>query len=224
MKPLAAGTAAASVVLLSFLSANIVFGDGPIKHGATYRIRSGFDGGFLTAKYPKFSEDLTIKLGKAVTEEWEGDPGQIWDAIIWPQRDGMSAGENIENLGISKGLSAGKIFWLHPKGAALNELTGFRMNSSHLLQFIEIADTSGTYLIKNIGNEKCLRSQGIDKEIVFETCEELKTSQQWDLEEFFEDRSAVDKTFTFNYSTMSSSQQEIKHVCKKVCHLAVVKV
>jgi len=213
MKPLAAASAAASVFLLTFLSGKIVFGDGPIKHGSTYRIRSGFDGGFLTAKYPKFSEDLTIKLGKAVTEEWEGDPGQIWDAIIWPQRDEMSAG-----------ISTGKIFWLHPKGAALNELAGFRMNSSHLLQFIEIADTSGTYLIRNIGNEKCLRSQGIDKEIVFETCEELKTSQQWDLEEFFEDRSAVDKTFVFNYSSMSSSQQEIKHVCKKVCHLAVVRV
>lgn len=53
-----------------------------------------------------------------------------------------------------------KTFWLHPKGAALNELTGFRMNASNLLQFIEIADTSGTYLIKSKGNGKCLRSQG----------------------------------------------------------------
>lgn len=67
------------------------------------------------------------------------------------------------------------------------------------------------------------------------SCEELKTSQQWDLEEFFEDRSAVDKTFVNPYSTPSAAlnqqqqkqqQQnpEIKHVCKKVCHLAVVKV
>ncbi|CAL8110390.1 unnamed protein product [Orchesella dallaii] len=73
-----------------------------------------------------------------------------------------------------------------------------------------------------------------ENEVIFEKCDELKTVQQWDLEEFFEDRSAVDKTFVINYASMPK-QQEIKHVCKKSgrfqkitiakeCHVQIVQM
>lgn len=38
-------SSSAYLVFALFLSIKRVFGDGPIKHGATYRIRSGYDGG-----------------------------------------------------------------------------------------------------------------------------------------------------------------------------------